>query len=118
MSWIAVPRKIPAWTGEAAKKCAATHGYSNIAMQPNSTTQVTAKAVSACFARMTGDIATTAVQPQTAADLVPVLFRRELDVQQRFFAMGEAIAHLNHLWHAGRLERTIAADGTIRFGRA
>jgi hypothetical protein len=50
--------------------------------------------------------------------LVPVLFRRELDVQQRFFAMGEAIAHLNHLWHAGRLARTIAADGTIRFGRA
>lgn len=50
----------------------------------------------------------------TAADIVPVLFRRKLDVQQRFFAMGEAIAHLNHLWLAGRLERT-AADGTFRF---
>ena len=35
---------------------------------------------------------------------MPVLFRRELDLQQRFFAMGEAIAHLNHLWHAGRLD--------------
>ena len=34
--------------------------------------------------------------------LVPVLFRRELDLQQRFFAMGEAIAHLNYLWHAAR----------------
>ncbi len=55
--------------------------------------------------------------PRTAADLVPVLFRRELDLQQRFFAMGEAIAHLNYLWHAGRLARTIAVDGTIRFGR-
>ena len=40
---------------------------------------------------------------------VPVLFRRELDLQQRFFAMGEAIAHLNHLWRAGRLARLVAA---------
>ena len=53
--------------------------------------------------------------PLSAADLVPVLFRRELDVQQRFFAMGEAIAHLNFLWHAGRLTRRVAANGTIRF---
>jgi glyoxylase-like metal-dependent hydrolase (beta-lactamase superfamily II) len=50
-----------------------------------------------------------------AHDVVPVLFRRELDVQQRFFAMGEALAHLNHLWHTGRLARTLCADGRIRF---
>ncbi|MDH5246494.1 MAG: MBL fold metallo-hydrolase, partial [Betaproteobacteria bacterium] len=56
-----------------------------------------------------------ATAPQSAAALVPVLFRRELDVQQRYFAMGEAIAHLNFLWHAARLERRIATDGTIRF---
>jgi hypothetical protein len=31
--------------------------------------------------------------------------------------MGEAIAHLNHLWHAGRLARRIADDGSIRFAR-
>jgi len=31
--------------------------------------------------------------------------------------MGEAIAHLNHLWHGGRLARTIAPDGAIRFGQ-
>jgi glyoxylase-like metal-dependent hydrolase (beta-lactamase superfamily II) len=53
--------------------------------------------------------------PVSAADMVPVLFRRELDVQQRFFAMGEAIAHLNHLWHAKRIGRSVAADGNIRF---
>ena len=53
--------------------------------------------------------------PLSAADLVPVLFRRELDPQQRYFAMGEAIAHLNYLWHAKRIERRIAADGTLRF---
>jgi glyoxylase-like metal-dependent hydrolase (beta-lactamase superfamily II) len=54
----------------------------------------------------------------SAADLVPVLFRRELDLQQRYFAMGEAIAHLNHLWHAGRIARHIDADGAIRFTSA
>ena len=51
----------------------------------------------------------------SAAELLPVLFRRELDLQQRYFAMGEAIAHLNYLWRAGRLDRRVAADGTIRF---
>ena len=55
--------------------------------------------------------------PQAAVDVLPVLFRRPLDLQQRFFAMGEAIAHLNHLWHGGRLARTIAPDGAIRFGQ-
>jgi glyoxylase-like metal-dependent hydrolase (beta-lactamase superfamily II) len=64
------------------------------------------------------ELETAAATPKTAAELLPVLFRRELDVQQRFFAMGEAIAHLNHLWHARRLARTIADDGTIRFGRS
>jgi glyoxylase-like metal-dependent hydrolase (beta-lactamase superfamily II) len=53
--------------------------------------------------------------PVAAADMIAVLFRRELDVQQRFFAMGETIAHLNHLWRHGRLARTQAADGALRF---
>ena len=51
----------------------------------------------------------------SAADLVPLLFRRELDVQQRYFAMGEAIAHLNHLWRNGRIDRDVGADGAVRF---
>ncbi len=52
--------------------------------------------------------------PISASAMIPVLFRRELDVQQRFFAMGEAIAHLNHLWRNGRIRRNVTADG-IRF---
>jgi glyoxylase-like metal-dependent hydrolase (beta-lactamase superfamily II) len=64
------------------------------------------------------ELEAAADEPSTAAELLPVLFRRPLDVQQRFFAMGEAIAHLNYLWHAGRFTRTIGADGTIRFRRA
>jgi len=61
------------------------------------------------------DAVAAAIGPVSAADLVPVLFRRELDAQQRYFAMGEAIAHLHHLWHGGRIERTVATDGAIRF---
>ena len=56
--------------------------------------------------------------PLCAAELVPVLFRRELDIHQRYFAMGEAIAHLNHLWRSGRLDRRVAADRTLRFASA
>lgn len=56
--------------------------------------------------------------PVSAADLLPVLFRRELDAQQYFFAMGEAIAHLNHLWHQGRLVRSTGSDGALRFAVA
>ncbi len=64
------------------------------------------------------ELEAAAHKPRTAADLLPVLFRRELDLQQRFFAMGEAIAHLNYLWHAGRFTRTIDADGILHFQRA
>jgi glyoxylase-like metal-dependent hydrolase (beta-lactamase superfamily II) len=53
--------------------------------------------------------------PQSAQDVIPILFRRALDVHQRFFAMGEAIAHLNHLWRHGRAERHVGDDGAIRF---
>ena len=56
-----------------------------------------------------------APEPVSAAQIVPTLFRRKLDLQQLFFAMGEAIAHLNYLWHAGRLHRVKAATGETRF---
>jgi glyoxylase-like metal-dependent hydrolase (beta-lactamase superfamily II) len=61
------------------------------------------------------EIEAAAAAPVTAAEMIPVLFRRELDVQQRFFAMGEAIAHLNYLWRAGRVKR-VRVDGEFRFG--
>jgi glyoxylase-like metal-dependent hydrolase (beta-lactamase superfamily II) len=62
------------------------------------------------------ELEAAASRPVTAAEILSVLFRRELDIQQRFFAMGEAIAHLNHLWHAGRLLRS-SRRGVHRFGR-
>lgn len=54
-------------------------------------------------------------QPSTARELVPVMFRRELDLHQLTFAMGEAIAHLNYLWLAGQLRREMGGDGLVRF---
>jgi len=61
------------------------------------------------------DAIAAAAAPVSAAQMVPVLFRRELDLQQRFFAMGEAIAHLNNLWRHRRVRRLRAADGSCRF---
>jgi glyoxylase-like metal-dependent hydrolase (beta-lactamase superfamily II) len=55
---------------------------------------------------------------RTAAELLPALFRREFKDYQLLFAMGETIAHLNHLWHRGALRRVSGADGTWRFVRA
>jgi glyoxylase-like metal-dependent hydrolase (beta-lactamase superfamily II) len=55
--------------------------------------------------------------PQTAREVVPVLFRRELDIHQMTFAMGEAIAHLNYLWRGGRLSRQLCEDGILRFSK-
>jgi glyoxylase-like metal-dependent hydrolase (beta-lactamase superfamily II) len=54
-------------------------------------------------------------RPTSAAELLPVLFKRALDLHQTTFAMGEAIAHLHALWFAGRLERRLGDDGVLRF---
>ena len=55
-------------------------------------------------------------QPCSAADILPVLFKRPLDLHQTTFAMGESIAHLHALWLDGILQRTLGADGVYRFG--
>jgi glyoxylase-like metal-dependent hydrolase (beta-lactamase superfamily II) len=61
------------------------------------------------------DFIRASAAPVSAADVLPTLFRRELDLQQRFFAMGEAIAHLNHLWQQHRIERVGGAQHSLRF---
>ena len=54
-------------------------------------------------------------RPQSAADLIGVLFGRELpDPHQTMFAMGEAIAHLNYLEHAGKLRR-LEQNSLVRY---
>ena len=55
--------------------------------------------------------------PQCAADLLMILFRRQLDLHQTTFAMGESVAHLHALWLSGQLVRRLDADGIYRFTR-
>jgi glyoxylase-like metal-dependent hydrolase (beta-lactamase superfamily II) len=50
-----------------------------------------------------------------AHELLPVLFKRPLDVHQTTFALGEAVAHLNLLWLSGQMRRERGSDGVIRF---
>ena len=54
-------------------------------------------------------------KPQSAADIVPILFPRALDAHQLTFALGEALAHLHKLWFDGILRRTTDTDGVVRF---
>ncbi|MCW5752087.1 MAG: MBL fold metallo-hydrolase, partial [Alphaproteobacteria bacterium] len=54
----------------------------------------------------------------TARELLPVLFRRELDDRSIFMALGEALAHLHLLECSGKLTRTRGSDGMIRFRRS
>ncbi|CAM2140045.1 MBL fold metallo-hydrolase [Pararobbsia alpina] len=56
-----------------------------------------------------------AVRPQSAADILPMMFKRKLDTHQITFAMGEALAHLHVLWHGGELRRVRGEDGVLRF---
>ena len=53
--------------------------------------------------------------PQSAADLVPIVFRRELDPHQTSFAFGEVLAHVNHMLAVGTLTAEAAADERVRF---
>ncbi len=55
--------------------------------------------------------------PMSAGELLTTLFPRALDTHQTMFAMGEAIAHLNHLEKAGRLRPSVDAEGKIRYLR-
>jgi glyoxylase-like metal-dependent hydrolase (beta-lactamase superfamily II) len=54
-------------------------------------------------------------QPLTAADAVKVMFKRELDLHQMTFALGEALAHLHALWFKGIVQRDRNAVGAWQF---
>lgn len=54
--------------------------------------------------------------PKTTYEILPVLFRRELGGMHLFLALGEAIAHLEYLAHAGTIERQEHA-GVLRYVR-
>ncbi|HMO44674.1 MAG TPA: MBL fold metallo-hydrolase [Rubrivivax sp.] len=57
-------------------------------------------------------------QARSAADLLGVLFKRNLDLHQTTFAMGESVAHVHALVAAGKLVRVASDDGVWRFEAA
>ena len=54
-------------------------------------------------------------QAGSAFDMLPVLFKRSLDLHQTTFAMGESVAHLHGLLEDGRMQKFKGADGVMRF---
>ncbi len=48
------------------------------------------------------------IEPQIAVDLLPLLFKRELEAHSMFMGLGECIAHLHCLIAYGRIERTLS----------
>lgn len=64
------------------------------------------------------DVVQACREPHSAADIVPVLFKRQLDLHQLTFAMGESLAHLHALYFDGKLTRRTGSDGVVRFTAA
>ena len=54
-------------------------------------------------------------EPRTAAEIVPILFRRALDAHQIGFAVGEALSHLHYLMGLSRLVRSERSDGVYLY---
>ncbi len=54
-------------------------------------------------------------EPHSAADIVPIMFNRALDLHQLSFALGEALAHLQYLQRRGELRRFVDDQGVTRF---
>lgn len=57
-----------------------------------------------------------AKRPMSASELVPMLFRRELDAHQMSFAFTETLAHVNRLVRRGEIETVL--DGEILVNQA
>lgn len=59
-------------------------------------------------------LAALCVEPKLAMDVLPFMFRRELKEMHLFLAIGEALAHLEYLVHAGRVRRE-SRDGRVYY---
>ncbi len=65
--------------------------------------------------RLAEVMAACSAGPCSGADILPVMFKRPLDLHQTTFALGEAVAHLHALWFEGKLQRLQGNDGVYRF---
>ncbi len=52
--------------------------------------------------------------PRTAAELLPVLFKRQMDSHQTGFAFGETLAHINAMRARGEVVQARGEDGVFR----
>ena len=57
------------------------------------------------------------VESKTSRELIPYLFKRQLDSHQLGFAIGEAMAHANYLVTDGRLRKARWDDGILRYSQ-
>ncbi len=55
------------------------------------------------------------VRPLTAAECFDAIFKRPISEGEFGLALGESIAHLNHLWLTGEVDRAAGPDGALRF---
>lgn len=53
--------------------------------------------------------------PKSATECFPALFKRKIGEGEYGLALVEAVAHLNHLYLAGRAERILDAHGAFRY---
>lgn len=56
-------------------------------------------------------------ESKSSRELIPYLFKRQLDSHQLGFAIGEAMAHANYLVTDGRLSKKLCEDGIIRYSK-
>lgn len=64
-----------------------------------------------------GEVEAACAAPRTCTEIVPVLFRRNLDAHQIGFAIGETLAHLQYLVNKGRMSRAERSDGVYIYRR-
>ena len=55
------------------------------------------------------------VEPRTAAQCFDAIYKREISTGEYGLALGEAVAHVNHLWLTGEATREQNADGAWVF---
>jgi glyoxylase-like metal-dependent hydrolase (beta-lactamase superfamily II) len=55
--------------------------------------------------------------PATGVQILRALFPKRYDPHQMGFALAETLAHVNHLWRRGEVERWTDEEGRWRFGR-
>ena len=53
--------------------------------------------------------------PKTAGEVMPAIFKRNIEDSEYSLGLVEALAHCNYLWHAGEIRRSLDDDGAYRW---